>query len=263
MKSSEYAHYQTIAIKVENKIGVVTLNQPEVRNAVSLEMREEVRHFFTKVKDDPEVKVIILTGKGKVFSAGGDLNTLKGINAVDGRKRLQAGHDMIYAILNLEKPVIAAVNGVAAGAGVSLALACDVVVITESSAFIQSFMKVGLVPDLGSLYLLPSLIGRHRALEVMLTGGKVSASKALEMGMVNHVVPSEQLLEQAHSIASTLVEGPALAMGLTKRITNRIVLDEIVRTIELEGLAQGICFESEDFKEGVNAFFEKRIPKFN
>lgn len=263
MKSSKYAHYKTIAIDVENNVGVVTLNQPEVRNALSLEMREEVRHFFTEVKDDPEVKVIILTGAGKGFSAGGELSTLKGINAVAGRKRLQAGHDMIYAVLNLEKPVIAAVNGIAAGAGVSLALACDVIVTTESSTFIQSFMKVGLIPDLGTLYFLPSLIGRHRALEMMLTGSKISANQALEMGIVNHVVPSIQLLEQAHSIASVLEKGPTLAMGLTKRITNRIVLDEIGRTLELEGLAQGICFESTDFKEGINAFFEKRTPNFN
>ncbi|WP_153731767.1 enoyl-CoA hydratase/isomerase family protein [Sporosarcina obsidiansis] len=263
MKSNKYTHYKYISIDVENNIGVVKLNQPEVRNALSLEMREELRSFFTKVNNDSEVKIVILTGEGKAFSAGGDLSTLQGISAEAGRQRLQAGHRLIYSVLNLEKPVIAALNGVAAGAGVSLALACDVIVMANSSALIQSFMKVGLIPDLGSLYFLPSLIGRHRALELMLTGGKVTADQALEMGIANHVVPSEKLEEKVHSLASTLAEGPALSMGLTKRLVNRTVLDEIGKTLELEGFAQGMCFESTDFKEGVDAFFEKRTPSFS
>ncbi|PIC63621.1 enoyl-CoA hydratase [Sporosarcina sp. P13] len=263
MESSKYAHYKYITVQVKDRVSVVKLNQPEVRNALSPEMREEIRSFFTEVKTDSDVKVIVLTGEGKAFSAGGDLRSLKGITAEAGRKRLQAGHDMIYSVLNLEKPVIAAVNGVAAGAGVSLALACDVVIMSDSSTFIQSFVKVGLIPDLGSLYFLPSLIGRHRALELMLTGGKLTADQALDMGIANHVVPSEKLQEQVQSIASELAKGPALAMGLTKRVANRSVLDEIGKTLELEGFAQAMCFESVDFKEGTDAFFEKRTPVFS
>lgn len=254
--------YEKIKIEIKNKVCVVTLNRPEVRNALGQEMREELRTFFTSVKNNDEVKVIVLTGEGKVFSAGGDLSTLKTVDSVAGRKRLQDGHEMIHSILNLEKPVIAAVNGIAAGAGVSLALACDLIVATTSTTFIQSFIKVGLIPDYGSIYFLPRLIGRHRALELMLAGGKISAEQAEKMGIINRIVPDDLLLEEALSLAATLAEGPAIAMGLTKKLTNRSVLAEISETLELEGLAQGICFETEDFKEGVSAFFEKRKPQF-
>ncbi len=225
-------------------------------------MREELTSFFNSIKDNDEVKVIILTGEGKAFSAGGDLSALRDIDAVSGRTRLQAGHKLIHSILDLEKPVIAAVNGVAAGAGVSLALACDIIVASVSTTFIQSFIKVGLVPDLGSIHFLPRLIGRHRALEMMLIGEKVSADEALKLGIINRTVSDESLLEEAHSLASRLAEGPAIAMGLTKKLTNRTILANINDTLELEGLAQGMCFETEDFKEGVQAFFEKRQPRF-
>ena len=225
-------------------------------------MREELTSFFNSIKDNDEVKVIILTGEGKAFSAGGDLSALRDIDAVSGRTRLQAGHKLIHSILDLEKPVIAAVNGVAAGAGVSLALACDIIVASVSTTFIQSFIKVGLVPDLGSIHFLPRLIGRHRALEMMLIGEKVSADEALKLGIINRTVSDECLFEEAHSLASRLAEGPAIAMGLTKKLTNRTILADINDTLELEGLAQGMCFETEDFKEGVQAFFEKRQPRF-
>ena len=254
--------YENIKVEFENKVCVVTLNRPEIRNALGQEMREELRGFFTSIKDNDEVKVIIITGEGKAFSAGGDLSALKTVDAVSGRRRLQAGHEMIHSILNLEKPVIAAVNGIAAGAGSSLALACDLIVATHSTSFIQSFIKVGLIPDLGSIYFLPRLIGRHRALELMLAGGKISADQAQKMGVINRIVPDDLLLEEAHSLAATLAEGPAIAMGLTKRLTNKSILAEISETLELEGFAQGMCFETEDFKEGVNAFFEKRKPQF-
>ncbi|NYF23747.1 enoyl-CoA hydratase/isomerase family protein [Sporosarcina sp. JAI121] len=254
--------YENIDVKFENKVCVVTLNRPEKRNALGQEMREELRSFFTSIKDNDEVKVILLTGEGKAFSAGGDLSALKTVDAVSGRRRLQAGHDMIHSILDLEKPVIAAVNGVAAGAGVSLALACDVIIAGHSTSFIQSFIKVGLIPDLGSIYFLPRLIGRHRAMELMLTGGKISADQAQQMGVINRIVPDDSLLDEAYSLAATLAEGPAIAMGLTKRVTNKSILADINETLELEGFAQGMCFETEDFKEGVNAFFEKRKPQF-
>ncbi|TQR18344.1 enoyl-CoA hydratase/isomerase family protein [Psychrobacillus soli] len=247
---------------MDKSICTVTLIRPEVRNALGLEMRNELTNFFTSVRDNDEVKVIILTGEGKAFSAGGDLSALKTVGAVSGRRRLQAGHEMIHSILNLEKPVIAAVNGIAAGAGVSLALACDYILATHSTLFIQSFVKVGLIPDLGSIYFLPRLIGRHRALELMFSGEKLSSVEAHKMGIINRIVPDDLLLNEAHSIASSWAEGPATAMGLTKKLINRSILAEINETFELEGFAQGMCFESDDFKEGVNAFFEKRKPQF-
>lgn len=256
--------YQNIEVTTaENGVCTVKLNRPEVRNALGLELREEIRDFFNAVKNNDEVKVIVLTGEGKAFSAGGDLSALTEMDAVSGRKRLQSGHEMIKAIVELEKPVIAAVNGAAAGAGVSMALACDIVVAGKSSFFIQSFAKVGLVPDLGSMYFLPRLIGRNRALELMFFGDRVSSEQAQSIGLINRVVEDELLLEEANKLAGQLAEGPKMALGLMKKLVNRSVFSEFDESLELEGFAQAMCFESADFKEGVKAFFEKRKPNFN
>ncbi|WP_077213252.1 enoyl-CoA hydratase/isomerase family protein [Bacillus dakarensis] len=256
--------YQNIQVTTtENGVCTVKLNRPEVRNALGLELREEIRDFLNEAKNNDEVKVIVLTGEGKAFSAGGDLSALTEMDAVSGRKRLQSGHEMIKAIVELEKPVIAAVNGAAAGAGVSLALACDIVVAGKSSFFIQSFAKVGLVPDLGSMYFLPRLIGRNRALELMFFGDRVSAEQAQSIGLVNRVVEDELLLEEVYKLAGQLAEGPKMALGLMKKLVNRSVFSEFDESLELEGFAQAMCFESADFKEGVKAFFEKRKPNFN
>lgn len=255
--------YENIDVTIENGICTVKLNRPEVRNALVLEMRQELKDVFTAVKQNDEVKVIILTGEGKAFSAGGDLSALKEVDAVSGRKRLQAGHEMIHSIVNLEKPVIAAINGVAAGAGVSLAVACDIIIASRSAAFIQSFAKVGLIPDLGAIHFLPKLIGRHRALELMFLGGKVSAEQAQNIGMINRVVEDEQLMDEVYRLALQLAEGPDMALGFMKKLVNRSVLADLDETLELEGFAQAMCFESKDFKEGVQAFFEKRKPVFN
>ena len=255
--------YETIDTVSENGICTVRLNRPERKNALDLQMRTELRNFFLSVREDEQVKIIVLTGEGDVFSAGGDLSASQGISAAAGRKRLQTGHEMITAILQLEKPVIAAVNGTAAGAGVSLALACDLVYAVRNARFVQSFVKVGLIPDLGAAMLLPMLIGRHRAMELMLSGKSISAEEAFSMGMINHVTDESDLLEEVNTAARSLIAGPNGAMGYLKKIANQSVLSEIGRTMELEGFAQAMCFESEDFKEGVRAFFEKRKPVFN
>lgn len=254
--------YEQLVITKENGICTVKFNRPEVRNPLTLEMREELKNFLIQVQDDEEVKVVVLTGEGKAFSAGGDLSALKDIDAVAGRRRLQAGHDLIHSILNLEKPVIAAINGAAAGAGFSVALACDLIVAGRSSFFIQSFVKVGLIPDLGSIHFLPRLIGRQRALELMLLGERVSAEQAQQLGIVNRVVEDEDLMKEVYTLATQIAEGPGMAMGLTKKLTNRSVLAELTQALELEGFAQGMCFESDNFKEGASAFFEKRKPTF-
>jgi 2-(1,2-epoxy-1,2-dihydrophenyl)acetyl-CoA isomerase len=255
--------YQQIETRIENQVCLIKLNRPEIRNALVMEMREELTDLFTSLGHDDTVKAVILTGEGKAFSAGGDLSTLRGMRAVAGRKRLQVGHEVIHSILNLEKPVIAAVNGAAAGAGTSLALACDMIVAARSSFFVQSFLKVGLIPDLGSIHFLPRLIGRHRALELMLLGERVTAEQAYQIGLINRIAEDDLLMDEAYSIALKLAEGPGMAMGLTKRLVNRSIHADISETFEFEGFVQGLCFESEDFQEGVNAFFEKRTPQFN
>lgn len=234
-----------------------------MRNVLGHKMREELKDFFNEVKNNDGVKVIVLTGEGNAFSAGGDLSALKGLDAVSGRKRLQLGHEMIRSIVTIEKPVIAAVNGVAAGAGVSLAVACDMIIARQSAVFIQSFSKVGLIPDLGSIYFLPRLIGRQRALELMFLGEKISAEQAQAIGIVNRVIEDELFTDEVYKLANQLAEGPQMALGLMKKLVNRSTLNDLDQSFELEGFAQALCFESENFKEGVNAFFEKRKPIFN
>lgn len=255
--------YKTIVVSVSDSgVATVKFNQPEKRNALSLELREELLNFFETAKNNDEIRAILLTGEGKAFSAGGDLSTLKEVEPVAGRKRLQIGHDLIRSMVNLEKPIVAAVNGAAAGAGVSIALASDIVIAGQSSIFIQSFVNVGLIPDLGSIYFLPRLIGRHRAMELMFLGDRVSAQEAKEMGLINRVVEDDKLLEEAGKIAEKLASGPSMALGFMKKLVNRSILNDLDETLEVESFAQGFCFGSEDFKEGVQAFFEKRKPRF-
>lgn len=254
--------YSQVKVSTKNGICLVKLNRPDIRNALVMEMREELIDLFTGMAADESVKVVILTGEGKAFSAGGDLRTLQNVTSEAGRKRLQIGHRLIESIMSLEKPVIAAVNGAAAGAGTSIALACDVILASDSAFFVQSFIKVGLVPDLGSAYLLPRLVGRQRALEMMLFGERITADQAKQMGLVNKVSEHKQLLTDAYEMAEKLAAGPGMAMGLTKKLVNRGMDGSLQELFALEGLAQGLCFESADFTEGVNAFFEKRDPAF-
>ena len=255
--------YQNIQVTIENGVCTVKMNRPEIRNALVNEMKEELKEFFIAAKNQKEINVIVLTGEGKAFSAGGDLSTMKEIDSVSGRKRLQSGHEMINAMLNLEKPIIAAVNGVAAGAGVSVALASDIIIARKTVNFIQSFVNVGLIPDLGAIHILPRLIGRNRALELMFLGDKVTADQAHSIGLINRVVEDDQFIDEVETLARRLADKPNMALGLMKKLVNRSVLSDINDTLELEGFAQGMLFGTEDFKEGVNAFFEKRKPQFN
>ncbi len=255
--------YETITAETQNGVCTVRLNRPEIRNALGLEARNELRDFFTKANEDDAIRSILLTGNGPAFSAGGDLSQMEGLDPVKGRKRLQSGHAMIQAMIQLEKPIIAAVNGPAAGAGVSVALASDIIIAARSSVFIQSFVHVGLIPDLGSIYFLPRLVGRHKAMELMMTGERIPAAEAHRLGIVNKVVDDETLLDESLMLAQKLADGPSHSIGLTKRLVNRSILSDIDHTLEEEGLAQGICFQTDDFQEGRNAFFEKRKPNFH
>lgn len=255
-------NYENIAVTTETGISLVTLNRPEKRNAFSNGMRVELQHFFHKAKHDDSVKVIVLTGAGPAFCAGGDLSTMEKVDVVTGRKRILEGQELLLQMLNLEKPIIAALNGTAAGAGVSIALASDIIIASRSAKLIQSFVKVGLVPDLGALYLLPALVGRHRALEMTLLGEAVSAVEGKEIGIINRVVDDEKLLTEAKKVARQLAEGPRTSIGFIKKLVNRSSLTNLNDSLELEAFAQGVCFETEDFQEGVRAFFEKRMPEF-
>lgn len=254
--------YQHIKLEIQNDIALIKLNRPEIRNALVAEMRKELTDLFKELQVNDDVKAVILTGEGNAFSAGGDLKALKDVDVISGRKRLKVGHEMIQAVLNLEKPVVAAVNGPAAGAGFSLALACDMIYAGRSSFFIQSFAKVGLVPDLGGIHFLVRLLGVHRAKELMFLGERITADQAYQLGILNGVFNDETLLENTFDVAEKLTYGPGIALGLTKKLVNQSANLNLQETFELEAFAQGLCFETEDFQEGVAAFYEKRRPQF-
>ncbi|QRG70036.1 enoyl-CoA hydratase/isomerase family protein [Brevibacillus choshinensis] len=256
--------YEQLQVHVENKVGWIKMCRPDIRNAMIPELRRELHTALAQLDQDDQVNVLVLTGDGKAFCAGGDLGGMnRKIDAVTGRKKLLQSHELIRTLLRLEKPVIAAVNGAAAGAGFSVALACDMIVAAKSSFFVQSFVNVGLVPDLGAVHFLTSLLGPHRAKELMFTGERVTADKALELGVVNRVIDDEGFLTEVGAIAEKLAKGPAISMGLTKAMVNRSILSQLHDTFEMEAFAQGLCFETEDFREGVTAFFEKRSPRFS
>ncbi|ARJ37908.1 MULTISPECIES: enoyl-CoA hydratase/isomerase family protein [Sporosarcina] len=258
-----YPDYQTIDIQMDGSVCIVSMNKPEIRNALMEEMREELKHFFLAAGDDCSIRSIVLAARGEVFSAGGDLKALQHLNPKETKERMEKSQELIKSILRLQKPVLAVVHGAAAGAGFSLALSCDMIFAAKSSVFIQSFIKIGVVPDLGAMYFLPELVGRQKAMEMMLLGEKVSAHEMERVGVVNRVFEDNVVFDEALVAAKKMAENPRLSMGLIKKMANFNVLNELEQTFELEISSQCLCVESEDFKEGVQAFFEKRKAVYN
>jgi 2-(1,2-epoxy-1,2-dihydrophenyl)acetyl-CoA isomerase len=254
-------NFKTILFEQENHIAKITLNIPESRNALNLDMQVELLEVFRQISEDDSVKVVVMTGAGKSFSSGGDIRTMEGLTAVATRVRLKKGQRLIKAILELEKPIIGAINGVAAGAGVSIALACDILIASEEAKFVLSFVKIGLIPDLGSYYLLPLRVGIARAKELMFTGDMIDAREAERIGMINRVVPPERLEEESFSLATRLVNGPGQSYAMIKAALNRWP-DNLESFFEMESTMQAVALSSEDFDEGRRAFLEKRKPIF-
>lgn len=258
MMSQEY-----ILLSVEKGVATLKFNRPEILNATEEPLIQELMHLTDRVADDPGVGAVILTGAGKAFSAGGDLKRLeKGFNAVDGREYISRSIPWILKFVQMEKPVIAAVNGLAFGSGFSMALMCDFILASEKARFAQPYVHIGLVPDIGAMYFLPRLIGLPRAKELFVTGRELSAKEAQEWGIVNRVCPNDRLLEEAIQFGEKLAAGPQVAIKLAKRIMNNSVNISLQELLEYESYAQSVCFQTEDHQEGVRAFFEKTPPKF-
>ncbi|WP_206811564.1 enoyl-CoA hydratase/isomerase family protein [Paradesulfitobacterium ferrireducens] len=254
----------SIILERSGRICTLYLNKPNTRNALDFHMREELSEALDSIATDPSIRVLILSGKGSAFCAGGDLRSMDHkFNPFEGRQRLKTTqHTWLKKLIELEIPVIAAVNGVAAGAGFNLAIACDLVVAAEEAKFIQSFIKVGLVPDAGGLYYLPRLVGLHKAKELMFSGGIIEAREAERLGIVNTVVPGNELMAYAQEKAAELSQLPMNALALIKKMLNLSLESNLDTMLELEAMAQDLCFASEDFVEGRKAFFDKRKPKF-
>jgi 2-(1,2-epoxy-1,2-dihydrophenyl)acetyl-CoA isomerase len=251
----------------KNGVGTITLNRPDKLNAFNDELTFSLQDALKEMEKDASVRAIIITGAGRGFCSGQDLQSRSISQDMGQRPSLgdsirRRYNPIILKLRKIEKPVIAAVNGVAAGAGASLAFACDMRVVAENTNFIQSFTKVGLVPDSGSTFLLPRLIGATKAFELMLSADKLDAAEALRLGLVNKVVPAESLMAEATALAEKIAAGPSKAFGLTKRALNRAIFSDIEELLEYEASLQEIAGRSDDFAEGVKAFVEKRTPAY-
>lgn len=252
-----------VLLDTQASIATITLNRPTAMNSFNLELVNELLVALQAVKQDAAVKTVILTGNGKAFCAGGDLSHLGSLTEpLAARDFIRAVGQIVTAIMNMEKPVIAMVNGVAAGAGWNLALACDIIYCSQSARFAQSFAKVGLVPDCGGLYLLPRLVGSHKAKELMFTADLIDAAAAYSLGLVNKVVADSELQTETLRLAERLAASAPLAIGLIKQTVNRADQLDLASTLEWEANLQSICMQTHDHKEGIAAFKEKRTPVF-
>jgi 2-(1,2-epoxy-1,2-dihydrophenyl)acetyl-CoA isomerase len=243
----------------------ITLNRPDVLNSFNAQMARELRGALDKARADKAVRAILITGAGRAFCAGQDLSEVppptEGIADLGATVRATYT-PIITAIRKLELPVVCAVNGVAAGAGANIALACDIVFAAESASFIQSFAKIGLVPDSSGTFFLPRIVGLPRATAMMMTAEKIDARRAYEMGMVYRVCAAEALQREAMSLASELASMPTRGLGLTKRALNASLGNDLDAQLELEAELQREAGRTRDFAEGVSAFLEKRKPNF-
>jgi 2-(1,2-epoxy-1,2-dihydrophenyl)acetyl-CoA isomerase len=252
-----------IQYTVTDNVATITLDRPDKFNSFIRPMALAMQEALDKAAQDESVRCIVITGSGKAFSAGQDLAEATDPNGPDLTKILTEHYNPIVTrIRNIPKPVFAAVNGVAAGAGANIALACDIVLVAESASFIQAFSKIGLIPDSGGTFMLPRLIGFQRASALMMTGEKVSARDAWMMGMVYKVYPDEVFMEEVLKMAGTLAQMPTYGLALTKKALNQSLTNNLEQQLELEDELQTLAGNSEDYKEGTAAFLEKRKPIF-
>ena len=253
----------TLLRATDGGVLTLTLNRPDALNAFTIEMKEALLAALKDAARDKSVRVIVLTGAGRAFSAGQDLKERQGPDVADLGTELRTRYNpIILAMRRLEKPIIGAVNGVAAGAGMSVAMACDIVIADESARFIEAFSRVGLVPDTGSSWFLPRLVGAARAAEMIFTADGVDAGTAERVGLVNRVVPDDQLMVEVNALAARLAAAAPIALALAKRALNRAMDSSLEEALEFEAQLQTIAGRSADYREGVAAFVEKRPPDF-
>ena len=259
--------YKDILLKKEDGVAVVTLNRPEALNALSMEIREGIGTFFQDFRTDDSVRAVIITGAGRAFCAGADVKkvseTHTSMSAVEMRGFIRDTIDRaVLAVTTLEKPVIAMVNGVATGAGCAIAMLCDLIIASDKARFGMAFVRLGVTPDWGAGYFLTRRVGPIKAKELLFTGELISAEEAERIGLVNHVVPAEQLESAVMVLAQKLAHSPTRAIGAAKTLVNRSLDMDLMSFLEYEAYATPPLFQTEDHKEGVRAFIEKREPEF-
>jgi len=257
--------YQHVLRETNGGVLTLTMSRPDVLNSCNRQMINELHHAFVDAGDDASVRAVVLTGAGRAFCAGQDLGEAVpsgGAPAPDLGAIVQAYNALVMAIRRLEKPVIAAVNGAAAGAGANIALACDLVIAAENASFIQAFIKIGLIPDNGGTFFLPRLVGLPRATAMMMLGGRVSAQQAKEWGMIHDVVLPGALMETVTEMGRHLATQPTRGLGLIKRAVNASLSNDLETQLGLEAALQREAGRTSDYQEGVRAFQEKRAPTF-
>lgn len=253
----------TLIRQQENGVCTLKLNRPEVFNSFNREMAMALQQALDDCASDDSVRAIVLIGEGKAFCAGQDLAEATDPNGPELKTIVRDHYNpIIERIRNIEKPVIAAVNGVAAGAGANIALACDLTVAKHSASFIQAFSKIGLIPDSGGTFFLPRIVGVQKALALMMTGDKVSAEQADAMNMIYKAVPDETFEEEVKKLSETLAAMPTKGLGLTKKAVNQSFANDLTTQLAVEEQLQTEAGQTHDFSEGVNAFLEKRKPVF-
>ena len=253
----------SILFDVKDNIAIITLNRPDKYNAFNREMALELQEKLDECKTSKTIRAVYITGEGKAFCSGQDLDEVVDPNGPDVSSILSQHYNpIIKKIRKLEKPVVAAVNGVSAGAGANIALCCDIVVASQSSSFIQAFSKIGLIPDSGGTFFLPRLVGWQKASALFLLGEKISAQEAERMGMIYKVFPDETFAEDSLKIAATLAQMPTKALGYTKLALNNSLINNYEDQLHDEELLQERAGKTEDYKEGIQAFLEKRKPVF-
>ena len=255
-----------ILLDIDQGVGTITLNRPDVMNAFGGTMREDLLAQLRRVGSDDAVRCVVITGAGKAFCAGGDIASMAEMQSRGDAsvipQRMAVGGEVVALIRSMSKPVIAAVNGAAAGAGMNLALACDMRLAAESARFSESFVRIALVPDWGGTYLLTRLVGVPKAMELMMTGDRIDAAEAARLGIVNRVIPDSRFREETTAFARRLASGPAATLAHIKRATLAGATGTLQDALRIEEEAQMQLFLGPDAREGMRAFLEKRPPRF-
>lgn len=252
----------TVRIERQGAVAHVILARPERLNALTPEMMEQLSDATLTLQKDREVRAVLLRAEGRAFCAGADVGTMQSLDVLSGRQRIQRAHRVIAGLANLDKPVIAAVRGATVGVGWSLALACDLILASDNARFSLVFKKIGLAPDGAAAYFLTQYIGVLRARELMMTARMVPAEEGRQLGMVNEVLPDEQLDARAVALAEELAESATFALAVGKRMFRNAMQPSLEAYLDYEAQAQNLVLHSDDRKEGVAAFMEKRKPHF-
>ena len=252
-----------LLFSIDGGVATICFHRPQVFNSVNKEVALAMQQHLQDCQHNPEVRAVLLTGTGKAFCAGQDLAEITGPDSPEVADIVEKHYNPIVELIRaLDKPVVAAVNGVAAGAGANLALACDIVVAKESASFIQAFSKIGLIPDSGGTYFLPRLIGMQRASALMLTGDKVSAAEAVQMGMIYKAFADDAFEQEVQTLVRKLAAMPTKGLAYTKQLLNVTFSKDLTQQLRYEADFQLRAGATSDYKEGVSAFLEKRQPSF-